>query len=370
MADKYSTIKQHQPLRTPSGWNKEEKTLIVQLEEIFDDIYRRFGRLKFSDLGDDMQKRLQDDEGNIAEAGVDIGRIFAVVQNADGTMSGLEINSDGIEMTGNKRIHMQSGGSEVLIKAATSAEDPAQISMTTDGVVKLYGDSRSKIIFSDVQNGLVFSAEAERGVQGKQATFTHATIASLDVDNLNVINSNVKVPNIYYGLDRPAIGNQTIWLEPQVIGAGGDFSDTKTVPAAGGNTCSTSLDGTTYVFKYRVSFNKPIDLTDVSSITLAGTLHKDGADQSKPFTLSAKIKCSGSDINVGEIASGSSFTTYAFSETITHDGSAKTATGVEYTIRNSTDSYGRYSSFDAGSLAYSGTHASELSDVCTVHYIP
>ena len=63
MADKYSTIQQHQPLRVPSGWDKQEKMLIVQLDEIFDDIYKRFGRLRFEDMGKDFRQRIEDDEG-------------------------------------------------------------------------------------------------------------------------------------------------------------------------------------------------------------------------------------------------------------------------------------------------------------------
>ena len=53
--DKNATIQQHQPLRTPEGWNRQEKMLLVQLDEILDDIYRRFGRLKLSDLSDTVQ---------------------------------------------------------------------------------------------------------------------------------------------------------------------------------------------------------------------------------------------------------------------------------------------------------------------------
>lgn len=53
--DNNATIQQHQPLRTPEGWNRQEKMLLVQLDEILDDIYRRFGRLKLSDMGKQMQ---------------------------------------------------------------------------------------------------------------------------------------------------------------------------------------------------------------------------------------------------------------------------------------------------------------------------
>lgn len=52
MSSDYSTIQQHQPLRVPDGWSQSEKWLVVQLEELFDDIYRRFGRLRAEDMKD------------------------------------------------------------------------------------------------------------------------------------------------------------------------------------------------------------------------------------------------------------------------------------------------------------------------------
>ena len=57
---KYSTIQQHEPLRTPEGWTGDKKRLIAQLEEIFDDIYRRFGRLDMSDLSPVLRKKLSE----------------------------------------------------------------------------------------------------------------------------------------------------------------------------------------------------------------------------------------------------------------------------------------------------------------------
>lgn len=58
MSDKYSTIQQHQPLRVPDGWNPKERALILQLEEIFDDLYRRFNRLDLKDLSPKLRKTI------------------------------------------------------------------------------------------------------------------------------------------------------------------------------------------------------------------------------------------------------------------------------------------------------------------------
>lgn len=46
-----ASIKQHESLRVPMGWKDQDKALIGQLERIFDDIYKRFGRLSRDDLG-------------------------------------------------------------------------------------------------------------------------------------------------------------------------------------------------------------------------------------------------------------------------------------------------------------------------------
>lgn len=51
MGSKYSTIQQHQPLRAPSKWDSSERRFVAQLEEVLDDIYRRFGRLTLKDMG-------------------------------------------------------------------------------------------------------------------------------------------------------------------------------------------------------------------------------------------------------------------------------------------------------------------------------
>ena len=57
--NKYTTIQQHEPLRVPEGWGQKEKRFVAQLEEILDDIYRRFGRLKIKDMSEPLQEDIQ-----------------------------------------------------------------------------------------------------------------------------------------------------------------------------------------------------------------------------------------------------------------------------------------------------------------------
>lgn len=44
-AEKYSTIWQHEQIRVPEGWSQQERMLVTQMNNIFTDIYKRFGRM-------------------------------------------------------------------------------------------------------------------------------------------------------------------------------------------------------------------------------------------------------------------------------------------------------------------------------------
>lgn len=67
MATGYATIHQYQPLRAPKSFDREGRALILQLDEIFDDIYKRFGRLKLSDLGTTFRTDITDNWEETAE---------------------------------------------------------------------------------------------------------------------------------------------------------------------------------------------------------------------------------------------------------------------------------------------------------------
>lgn len=109
MSTNYSTIQQHQPLRVPQGWGQQEKAFVVQLDEIFDDIYRRYGRLRMEDMSEAFRKRISDDEGNIAELVVDVGQISIDVSNKYDKVSGIAITADGVDITGSKYVKIRSG---------------------------------------------------------------------------------------------------------------------------------------------------------------------------------------------------------------------------------------------------------------------
>lgn len=112
MADKYSTIQQHQPLRVPASFDRQGRALIVQLDEIFDDIYRRFGRLRVEDLGTKLKDLclLKDEDGNYTSINAGIGTIQLEIGGIDGVMSSLGMTQEGIDIVGNKHVTISSGG--------------------------------------------------------------------------------------------------------------------------------------------------------------------------------------------------------------------------------------------------------------------
>ena len=60
---KYNTIKQHEQLRVPDGWKDKDKALVIQLERVFDDIYKRFGRLGLTDLNEEVREVVENVDG-------------------------------------------------------------------------------------------------------------------------------------------------------------------------------------------------------------------------------------------------------------------------------------------------------------------
>ena len=62
-----ASLQQYSPLRTPRNWSFEERKLIVQLTDVFDDLYKRFNRIRFEDLGSVLRDRVADTENNVIE---------------------------------------------------------------------------------------------------------------------------------------------------------------------------------------------------------------------------------------------------------------------------------------------------------------
>jgi hypothetical protein len=59
-------IHQYEPLRVPKNWGTEERKVLLQLTDILDDIYRRYGRLRFEDMGQVFRDRIVESEDSIS----------------------------------------------------------------------------------------------------------------------------------------------------------------------------------------------------------------------------------------------------------------------------------------------------------------
>ena len=160
MADEYSTIQQHQALRVPKGWGQQEKMLIVQLEEILDDIYRRFGRLRLEDMGKAFRKQLADDEGNIASMELTVGGLAVDVGNKISKTSTLQ-TADQIV-------------TEATTQAATSASNTyiakTQTLQTADAIVNTaegYTDNQLSNYSTTEQTAQAISAYVASNAYGK-----------------------------------------------------------------------------------------------------------------------------------------------------------------------------------------------------------
>lgn len=131
MSSKYPTIKQHEPLRVPAGWAAPERRLIAQLEEILDDLYSRFNRLKMSDLSKGLQAAIKSGTDGVAELRTELtqteaeiaqkaskSEVDALTGRVDSAESAIELKADGIDLTSlREQVDSQEiGGRNVLLK--------------------------------------------------------------------------------------------------------------------------------------------------------------------------------------------------------------------------------------------------------------
>ena len=146
-----SSIQQHEPLRIPSNWGKEEKRFVAQLEEVLDDLFRRFNRLRMEDLGAALRKTIvsASDDASTAKSTVEQtaekfeAKFDSIGANGVDTQTGItsitqggvkvehseigghtELNADGMRMydaAGNLVGGMYKSGNEVKTAVSTLA---------------------------------------------------------------------------------------------------------------------------------------------------------------------------------------------------------------------------------------------------------
>ena len=126
MATKYTTIQQHEPLRVPSGWGQQERAFIAQLEALFDDVYRRFNRIRMRDLSEPLQSTIQESADGVTEVKTSIEQTNAqIALKLDKTAPSVGVNNSAIVID-TEGIHINSEGSidmdggTVLIKSGSN----------------------------------------------------------------------------------------------------------------------------------------------------------------------------------------------------------------------------------------------------------
>ena len=136
MATKYTTIQQHEPLRVPSGWGQQERAFIAQLEALFDDVYRRFNRIRMRDLSEPLQSTIQESADGVTEVKTSIVKTNAqIALKLDKTSpsvgvsnSAILINTDGINLNSEGSIDVDGGtvniksGSSLTMQAVTDED--------------------------------------------------------------------------------------------------------------------------------------------------------------------------------------------------------------------------------------------------------
>ena len=191
MSSKYTTIQQHEPLRVPSGWGAQEKRLIAQLEETFDDLYSRFNRLKISDLGQELQKTITESADGVSQINAEIvvlsGQIELKASQSDvnaltSRVSQAEIDIDGAEAA----IALKASQSDLT--ALTSRVSQAEIDI--DGVEAAIALKASQ---SDVTALASRVSQAEIDIDGAEAAIAlKASKATVD----NILDGTTAVPHV------------------------------------------------------------------------------------------------------------------------------------------------------------------------------
>lgn len=251
----YNSIQQHQPLRTPSRWTSEERRLIAQLEEIFDDIYRRFGRLRMKDMGSEMRTILQsakNADGKLTQLESsfnqtaesirsEVSKVETTANDAKTTANEAKTN---IEQTA-KDIKLSVSRVEEKADAAKDSADDildgttpvtilknASVTITIDGVDVIGGvvvikagakfvvqsGGTVQIDAKDGENsyitlGDMFSVTRDGGIVSDSASFTNLKVKGYDVVTVNDIASRIVV-----SVSQPD-ETGVIWFKPTATSA-------------------------------------------------------------------------------------------------------------------------------------------------------
>lgn len=132
-------LQQHEPFRIPQGWGRQERVLISQLEQVFDDLYRRFGRIRLEDLATGVQADIKESTEGVQEVRQEIAGVQddLTTNYSTHTQTASEI-SDAVaainsNLTTNYSTRTQTADA-ITAAVANTYGKVNQVSITTDGV--------------------------------------------------------------------------------------------------------------------------------------------------------------------------------------------------------------------------------------------
>ncbi len=138
-----SSVHQHDTLRVPSGWNDQARAFVVQLEGILDDLYKRFGRIRFEDLSEAMRSQITTDEADMYD-------LQGRMTEAEGDIDDLEQTAVTAVSYGNSRLRKTING--------TTTDIVTLATMKTDMSLNNVENKSSATIRSEITSANVTSA--------------------------------------------------------------------------------------------------------------------------------------------------------------------------------------------------------------------
>lgn len=171
---KYSTIQQHEPLRIPSTWSHQERRFVAQLEEILDDMYRRFNRIKLSDLGSELKETVVSSAGSVENMETQVNQANEQIKAVSDQQSGLTERLSSTESKTEEAIaRIDLTYESILQQIIQNGEVMTGINQTVDGI-----DAWSK----DTEGNLAELLVAANGIKG-QVTSVEGNVGKLLLDS-------------------------------------------------------------------------------------------------------------------------------------------------------------------------------------------
>lgn len=186
-------IWQHPPIRTPSGWNEQEKSTVRQIDELISDLYRRVGRVRFEDLAETLQALITGIQtGTLTDVAYGSAKL---TKTKNGTTTDVvsaatlkaDMALDQVENKSSADIRGELTGTNVTDALGYTPYDAANPAGYTDNVGTITGitmNGASKGNSGVVDLGTVITAHQD--ISGKADKSTTVTNVSYDTTNKKI----------------------------------------------------------------------------------------------------------------------------------------------------------------------------------------